>query len=76
MELKVSGLIMKCRFCHTNEATRKLYIDADNPKDACDVCSDCYNETMRLRMMQLKEIMKKRSAMGKKVWETRKQTKP
>ena len=66
---------MKCNFCHTNEATKILHINANNPKDDCEVCGDCYNETMKLRMIQLKETMKKRSSMGKKVWATRKQSK-
>jgi len=66
---------MKCNFCHINEATKILHINSNNPKESCEVCSECYNETMKLRMKQLKETMKKRSVMGKKVWETRKQTK-
>jgi protein-arginine kinase activator protein McsA len=75
MELTVSRINMKCSFCHVNEATKRLRINDENPKEYHEVCDDCYNETIKLRMMQLKEIMKKRSAMGKKVWETRKQTK-
>jgi protein-arginine kinase activator protein McsA len=66
---------MKCNFCHIKEATKILHINAENPKEACEVCSDCYHETMKLRVAQLKETMKKRSAMGKKVWAIRKQSK-
>jgi len=71
MELTVSRLNMKCSFCHATEATRIIYIDIKHQKEACNVCDECYNETMKQRAKQLKDAMNKRSMAARKAWKTR-----